>query len=190
MGKIIVSENVSLDGGIQDPTGSEGTSFGGWFARTTGKDREAWAKVEFEEALGTDAMLMGRRSYEWFVALGWASRDGEWADRLRTVPKHVVSSTLTDLPWANSTVLTGDVLIEVAALKDRVAGDIVVHGSGRLVHTLLAHDLVEELRLMVFPFVAGGGDRMFGTISEQRSLLLTDTRTIGDGIVALTYQPA
>jgi dihydrofolate reductase len=181
MGKIVISENVSLDGVIQDP--------GGWFDRMGDKDREAWAKVEFEEALGTEALLLGRRSYEWFVTRGWSSRRGEWADRLRSLPKYVVSSTLEDLDWNNSTVLKGDVVNEVLKLKQKVNGDIVVYGSGRLVNTLMEHDLVDELRLMTFPFVLGAGERLFGETSDQKPVRLVDIRTVGDDLVFLTYQP-
>jgi dihydrofolate reductase len=189
MGRIVVSENVTIDGVIQDPIGAEGFRFAGWFERTGGRDREAWAKVEFEEALGSEALLMGRRSYEWFVALGWSSRTGEWADRLRHLPKYVVSSTSTDLAWQNSTVLTGDVVHEVSKLKDEVDGDVVVHGSGRLVHTLLEHDLVDELRLMTFPVVLGEGERVFGRTSAEKPLRLVDTRTVGDSLALHTYRP-
>jgi dihydrofolate reductase len=189
MGRIVVSENVTIDGVIQDPIGAEGFRFAGWFERTGGRDREAWAKVEFEEALGSEALLMGRRSYEWFVALGWPSRTGEWADRLRHLPKYVVSSTSTDLAWQNSTVLTGDVVHEVSKLKDEVDGDVVVHGSGRLVHTLLEHDLVDELRLMTFPVVLGEGERVFGRTSAEKPLRLVDTRTVGDSLALHTYRP-
>ncbi len=169
MGKIVISENVSLDGVIQDPTGEEGFRLGGWFDRMGDKDREAWAKVEFEEALGAEALLLGRRTYEWFVARGWASRSGEWADRLRSLPKYVVSSTLEDLDWNNSTVLKGDVVNEVSKLKQKVNGDIVVYGSGRLVHTLMEHDLVDELRLMICPVVLGAGERLFGETSDHET---------------------
>jgi dihydrofolate reductase len=189
MGKIVISENSSLDGVIQDPTGQEGFRFAGWFDQIGDKDREAWAKVEFGEALGTEALLLGRRTYEWFVARGWASRSGEWADRLRSLPKYVVSSTLEDLDWNNSTVLKGDVVNEVSKLKQKVNGDIVVYGSGRLVHTLIEHDLVDELRLMICPFVLGEGERLFGETSDQKPMRLVDTRTVGDGLVCLTYQP-
>ncbi|HEY0806197.1 MAG TPA: dihydrofolate reductase family protein [Pseudonocardiaceae bacterium] len=189
MGKIVISENVSLDGVIQDPTGKEGFRLAGWFDRLGDKDREAWAKVEFEEALGTEALLLGRRTYEWFVARGWASRSGEWPDRLRSLPKYVVSSTLEDLEWDNSTVLNGDVVNEVSKLKHEVAGDIVVYGSGRLVHPLVEHDLVDELRLMICPFVLGEGERVFGETSDQKPMRLVDTRTVGDSLVCLTYQP-
>jgi dihydrofolate reductase len=188
MGKIVVSENVSLDGVIQDPTGDEGFRFGGWFDPTTAEDREAWAKVEFEEALATEALLLGRRTYEYF-ATRWSSRSGEWADRLRSLPKYVVSSTLEDLDWNNSTVLKGDVVNEVSKLKQKVNGDIVVYASGRLVHTLIEHDLVDELRLMTHPFVLGAGERLFGETIDQKPMRLVDTRTVGNGLVLLTYQP-
>ncbi|MEV5754324.1 dihydrofolate reductase family protein [Actinoallomurus sp. NPDC052308] len=189
MGKIVISESVSLDGVMQNPTGDEGSRFAGWFDRLSSKDREAWAKVEFEEALSTEALLLGRRTYEWFVARGWASRSDEWADRLRSLPKYVVSSTLADLDWTNSTVLEGDVVNEVSRLKQEVNGDIVVYGSGRLVPTLMEHDLVDELRLIICPIAVGDGERLFGRTSDQKPMRLVDTRTVGDGLVRLTYQP-
>ncbi|SCL35333.1 Dihydrofolate reductase [Micromonospora rhizosphaerae] len=188
MGKIVISENVSLDGVIQDPTGEEGFSRGGWFGQVGDKDREAWAKVERDEALGAEALLLGRRSYEWFAAR-WPSRTGEWADRLNRLPKYVVSSTLEDPDWNNSTVLKGDVVNEVSKLKQRVNGDIVVYASGQLVHTLIEHDLVNELRLMIYPFVLGAGKRLFGETSHKKPMRLVDTRTVGDGLASLTYQP-
>ena len=189
MGKIVISEVVTLDGVIQDPTGDDGFKRGGWFGQMEDKDREAWAKAEFEEALGAEALLLGRRSYEYFVGRGWGSRSGEWADKLRSLPKYVVSSTLVDLEWINSTVLKGDVVNEVSKLKERVNGDIVVYASGRLVPTLMEHDLVDELRLMVFPVVLGAGEPLFGETSEMKPLRLVDTRTVGDGLAFLTYQP-
>ena len=188
MGKIVISENVSLDGVIQDPTGEEGFRLGGWFGQIGDKDREAWAQVELDEALGTEALLLGRRSYEWFAAR-WASRSGEWADRLNSLPKYVVSSTLEDPDWHNSTVLKGDAVNEVSKLKQRVNGDIVVYASGQLVHTLIEHDLVDELRLMIYPFVLGAGERLFGETSDQKPMRLVDTRPVGDGLAFLTYQP-
>jgi dihydrofolate reductase len=188
MGKIVISENVSLDGVIQDPTGEEGFSFGGWFAQIGDKDREAWAQVELDEALGAEALLLGRRSDEWFAAR-WASRTGEWADRLNSLPKYVVSSTLEEPRWNNSTVLTGDVVSEISKLKQELDGDIVVYASGQLVHTLIEHDLADELRLMIYPFVAGGGERLFGKTSGKKPIRLVGTRTVGDGLACLTYQP-
>ena len=190
MGKIVVSENVTLDGVIQDPTGDDGSERGNWFTRIADSDREEWAKVEFDEALGAEALLLGRRSYAYFVARGWASRDGEWADRLRSLPKYVVSSTALEGPgWGNSTVLTGDVVTEVSKLRQEVNGDIVVYGSGRLVHALIEHDLVDELRLMTYPIVVGAGERLFGETSGVKPMRLVDTRTVGDGLAFLTYQP-
>jgi dihydrofolate reductase len=191
MGKIVISENVSLDGVIQDdPAGEDGVGRGSWFTRIGDKDREEWAKLEFEEALGAEALLLGRRSYAWFVTRGWASRSGEWADRLRSLPKYVVSSSALEGPdWNNSTVLKGDAVKEVSKLKQQVNGDVVVYGSGRLVHTLIEHDLVDELRLMTYPFVVGTGERLFGETSGVKPMRLVDTRTVGDSLTFLIYQP-
>lgn len=190
MGKLVISVNISLDGVVQDPTGDEGFSLGGWFDPVVAPDREAWAKAEFDEALGAGALLMGRRSYEWFVARGWASRTGEWADRLRSLPKYVVSSTLADPVWDNSTVVRGDVVSEVETLKKELDGDIVVYASTRLVHTLLAHNLIDELRLMTLPVVVGGGERLFGQTGEQKLLRLVDTRPVGNDLLLITYRTA
>jgi dihydrofolate reductase len=140
------------------------------------------------EALGAEALLLGARSYEYFAAR-WPSRSGEWADRLNSLPKYVVSSTLEDPGWNNSTVLTGDVVIEVPELKQRVNGDIVVYASGQLVHTLIEHDLADELRLMIYPFVLEAGQRLFGQTRDKKPLPLLNARTVGDGLAFLTYQP-
>jgi dihydrofolate reductase len=148
MGKIVISENVSLDGVVQDPTGEEGFRYGGWFFQVGDKDREEWAKIELDEALGAEALLLGRRSDEWFAAR-WTSRSGEWAERLNSLPKFVVSSTLEDPAWNNSTVLKGDVVTEVSKLKQELEGEIVVYASRQLARTLMEHDLVDELRLTV-----------------------------------------
>ena len=187
MGKIVISENVSLDGVVQDPTGEEGFRHGGWFVQVGDKDREEWAQAEFEEALGAEALLLGRRSDEYFGSR-WNSRSGEWADRLNSLPKYVVSSTLDDPVWNNSTVLTGEVVSEVSKLKQELAGEIVVYASRQLVHTLIEHDLVDELRLMVYPVVLGDGERLFGATSDKTSLRLRGTRTVGDGLAYLTYE--
>jgi dihydrofolate reductase len=187
MGKIVISENVSLDGVVQDPTGDEGFKRGGWFGQIGEKDREEWAKVEFGEALGSEALLLGRRSYEWFAAR-WPSRSGEWADRLNSLPKYIVSSTLVDPDWSNSTVLKGEVVNEVSKLKQELDGEIVVYASCQLVRTLMEHDLVDELRLMVYPVVLGAGERLFGETSDKKSMRLVDTRTVGDGLAYLTYE--
>jgi dihydrofolate reductase len=187
MGKIVVSENISLDGVVQDPTGDEGFEHGGWFGMVGDTDRAAWAEVEFDEALGTEALLLGRRSYEWFAAR-WPSRTGAWADRLNSLPKHVVSSTLVDPEWNNSTVLTGDVATEVSKLRQQLDGEIVVYASSQLVRTLMEHDLVDEVRLMVYPVVLGGGRRLFGEATDTTSMRLLSTRTVGDSLAFLTYE--
>jgi dihydrofolate reductase len=182
----VVSENVSLDGVVEDPTGEEGFKHGGWFLQIGDKDREEWTKVGLDEALGAEALLLGRRSYE-FLAGRWPSRSGEQADRLNSLPKYVVSSTLVDPDWNNSTVLKGDVVGEVSKLKQEIQGEIVVPASGQLVRTLMEHDLVDELRLMVYPVVLGAGERLFGETSDKQPMRLLDTRTVGDGLASLTY---
>jgi dihydrofolate reductase len=187
MGKIVISENVSLDGVVQDPTGEEGFRHGGWFGQVGDKDREEWAKVEFEEALGAEALLLGRRSDEYFGPR-WTGRSGEWADRLNGLPKYIVSSTLVNPEWSNSTVLKGDVVNEVSKLKQELDGEIVVYASRQLVHTLMEHDLVDELRLMVYPFVLGAGERLFGETSDKKSIRPLYARTVGDSLVYLTYE--
>jgi dihydrofolate reductase len=188
MAKIIISENVTLDGVVQDPTGDEGFRVGGWFGQVENLDREEWARVELDEALGAEALLLGRRTYEFFAAR-WPTRSGQWADRLNTLPKYVVSATLQDPTWNNSTILTGDVIRQVSTLRRKVNGDIVVYGSFQLVHTLIEHDLVDELRLMIYPFVLGAGERLFGETSGKKHMRLTATRTIGSGVAFLSYQP-
>jgi dihydrofolate reductase len=188
MGKIIVSENVSLDGVVQDPTGDEGFARGGWFGRIGDGDREEWAKVELDEALGTEALLLGRRSDAWFAAR-WEGRSGAWADRLNSLPKYVVSSTLEEPHWSNSTVVKGEVVKEVSKLKRELDGEIVVYASLQLVRTLMEHDLVDELRLMVCPVVLGAGERLFGETRDQKPMRLVNSRTVGDGLAFLTYEP-
>jgi dihydrofolate reductase len=187
MGKIVISTNVSLDGVVQDPDGKEGFRLGGWFNQFGGKDLEAWAKVSLQEALRAEALLLGRCSDEWF-AERWSSRSGEWADRLNGLPKYVVSSTLVDPHWNNSTVLRGDVVDEVSKLKRELDGEIVVYASYQLGRALIEHDLVDELRLTVFPVVLGAGERLFGGNSEQKPMRLLDRKTIGDGLAFLTYE--
>ena len=186
MGKIVISENVSLDGVIEDPAGVEGFRLGGWFFDTDrGDDGE---RFTLDKTLDTEALLLGRRSYEFFAAT-WPSRGGELADKLNSLPKCVVSSTLEDPSWNNSTVLKGDVVDEVSKLKRERDGDIVVLGSPQLARTLLEHDLVDELRLMIYPVVLGAGARLFGETSDQKPMRLVDTRTVGAGIAILTYEP-
>ncbi len=185
MGKIVVSENVSLDGVVQDPAGDEGFSRGGWVGLIAA--REDVAKVALDEAVGAEAFLLGRRSYEWLAAK-WPSRSGELADRLNSLPKYVVSSTLEDPDWNNSTVLKGNVVEEVSKLKQELNGEIVVAGSFQLLRTLIEHDLVDELRLKIFPVVLGAGERLFGETSDKKPMRLADSQTLGDGIAYLTYE--
>jgi dihydrofolate reductase len=189
MAKIVISgpQNVSLDGVVQDPDGKEGFRVGGWFAEFGGKDLEEWNEVALDEALGAEAWLLGRRSYEFF-ALRWQPRSGALADRLNSLPKYVVSSTLEDPEWDNTLVLKGDAVTEVSKLKQELDGEIVVPGSHRLARTLIEHDLVDELRLVVFPVVLGAGERLFGETSEKKPVRLLHTRAIGDGLVMLTYE--
>jgi dihydrofolate reductase len=189
MGKIVISgpQNVTLDGVVQDPDGKEGFGRGGWFVQFGGKDLEEWNKVALEEALRAEAWLLGRRSYEFFGAR-WRPRSGELADRLNSMTKYVVSSTLDEPDWNNSTVLKGDVVTEVSKLKQELDGEIVVPASYQLGRTLIEHDLADELRLVVFPVVLGAGERLFGESSHTKPMRLADTKTIGDGLAFLTYQ--
>ena len=189
MGKIVLGgpQNVSLDGVVQDPDGEEGFRLGGWFNQSGGKDLEEWAKVALDEALGAEAWLLGRRSYEFFGAR-WRPRNGELADRLNRMPKYVVSSTLVDPDWNNATVLEGDVVTEVAKLKQEVDGEIVVPASYQLGRTLIEHDLVDELRLVVFPVVLGAGKRLFDETGDRKPMRLVGSRAIGAGLVHLTYE--
>jgi len=185
MGKIIVSENVSLDGVVQDPAGDEGFSRGGWVGLIAA--REDVAKIALDEALGAEAFLLGRRSYEWLAAR-WPSRSGDLADRLNSLPKYVVSSTLEDPDWNNSTVLKGDAVNEVSKLKQGLNGEIVVAGSFQLLRTLIEHDLVDELRLKIYPVVLGAGERLFGETSDKKPMRLVAMGTLDDGVAFLTYE--
>jgi dihydrofolate reductase len=188
VGRIIVSENVTLDGVVQDPSGVEGFRHGGWVGRIGDRGRDEAAKVALDEALGTEALLLGRRSYE-FLAARWPSRTGALADRLNSKPKYVVSSTLENPDWDNTTVLVGDVVDAVSELKQKVAGDIVVAASLQLVRTLIEHDLFDELLLLVYPVVLGAGERLFGETSDKKPVRLVDMRTVDD-LAYLIYQPA
>jgi dihydrofolate reductase len=185
MGKIVVSDNVTLDGVIQDPAGDEGFGRGGWVGLI--KDRPEIGKLALDEALGAEALLMGRRTYEWFAAR-WPSRSGELADRLNSLPKYVLSSTLEDPEWNNSMVLEGDVVDEVSKLRHELNGDIVVPASFQLVRTLMEHDLVDELRLKIFPVVLGDGERLFGETSDKKPMRLVNAQTVEGHIAFLTYQ--
>jgi dihydrofolate reductase len=185
MGKIVISENLSLDGVVQDPTGEEGFRHGGWFGQI--KDRPEVSRHALADALGAEALLLGRRSYEFFAAR-WPSRSGELADRLNCMPKYVVSATLEDLVWANSTLLDGDVVSAVSKVEEQLGGDILVLASFQLVQALMEHDLIDELRLKVFPVTLGAGQRLFAPTSDKRAMRLTDSRTIDDGIASLIYE--
>lgn len=189
MGKIVMSgpQNMSLDGVVQDPDGAEGFRQGGWFVEFWGQDLAAWNHVALGDALHAEAWLLGRRSYEFFGDR-WRPRTGELADRINSMPKYVVSSTLEHPEWTNTTVLDGDVVSEVSKLKQELNGEIVVPGSYQLGRTLMEHDLVDELRLVVFPVVIGAGERFFGETSDRRPMRLLESRTIGDGLAYLTYE--
>jgi len=208
MGTIVISEFVSLDGVVEDPAGIEGFKHGGWTLETDrgekGDERRGLGQADpeqplrrigvavaehlFREALDTEALLLGRRTYEVFAGL-WPSRDGEYADKFNSMPKYVVSSTLEAPEWNNSRVLEGDVVDEASRLKRELDGEIVLYGSIRLARTLIEHDLVDELRLMVYSVVLGAGERLFGEMSDKKPLRLIDTRTVGDGVVIHTYEP-
>jgi dihydrofolate reductase len=186
MARIVVSQNITLDGVVQDPTGDEGFRHGGWFTESLNGDYEAWAQAGLEEAVNAAAFLVGRRSDEYF-GTRWNTRTGAWADRLNSMPKYVVSSTLTEPVWVNSTVLSGELEAEVSKLRHDLDGDIIVAGSRQLARALLEHDLVDELRLIVFPVVLGEGERLFGGTGEPAHLRRRDTRTIGAGLAQITY---
>ncbi|MEN3282006.1 MAG: hypothetical protein V7607_3146 [Solirubrobacteraceae bacterium] len=186
MGRIIVTEFVSLDGVMEDPGGSEDFKYGGWsFEFSRGDEGD---KFKVDETNDAAAMLLGRATYEGF-AEAWPSRDGEFADKFNSMPKYVVSSTLENPEWTNTTVLKGDVAQAVETVKEQVDGDIVVHGSAQLSQALLDHGLVDELRLMVFPVVLGAGRRLFGETSDKKTLRLTDSKIVGDGVAILVYEP-
>ena len=187
MGKIVVTTNVTLDGVVQDPDGQEGFRHGGWFGRFGGKDLEVWARVETDEALHSEAMLLGRKSDEWF-ATRWLDRPGEWAERLNSLPKYVVSSTVDAPKWSNSTVLEDDVVSEVSRLKKEIDGDILISASSQLVRTLIEYGLVDEFRLVIFPVLLGAGERLFGETSDLTPLRLVRSETIGEGLLLITYE--
>jgi dihydrofolate reductase len=189
MAKIVMSgpQNVSLDGVVQDPDGAEGFRLGGWFVESGGKDLEAWNQLALEEALRAEAWLLGRRSYEFF-GTRWRSRTGELADRINSMPKYVASSALAAADWNNSTVLTGDVVTEVSKLKQELDGEIILPASYQLARTLIEHDLVDELRLVVFPVALGTGQRLFGEMTNKKPMRLLNTRTIGEDLIFLGYE--
>lgn len=191
MGKIVMGgpQNMSLDGIVQDPDGAEGFTLGGWFVESGGQDLEAWNQLALEDALRAEAWLLGRRSYEFF-GTRWRPRTGELADRINSLPKYVVSSTLATAEWNNASVLTGDPVEEVTELKHALDGEIILPGSYQLARTLMAHHLVDELRLVVFPVALGAGGRLFDGLGDTAPLRLIHTRTIGDGLIFLTYEIA
>ncbi len=187
MGKLVVSQFITVDGVVEDPGGSESFKYGGWsFEISRGDEGD---KFKLDETMGSEALLLGRTTYEGF-ADAWPKRDGEFADKFNNMPKYVVSSTLENPDWTNTTVLKGDVADEVAKLKEQQDGDIVVHGSVQLVQALLENDLVDELRLMVYPVVLGSGKRLFGDTSDKKPLELVDSKVVGDGVAILVYRPA
>src|SRR5215210_6243329 len=184
MGRIVVTEFISLDGVVEDPGGSEDFKYGGWsFEISRGDEGDGF---KLDETRNTEALLLGRKTYEGF-ADAWPSREGEFADKFNNMPKYVVSSTLEDPEWTNSTVLNGDLEAEVSRLRQELDGDIVVHGSAQLVQALVDQGLVDQLRLMVFPVVLGAGKRLFGETSDKKGLRLADSKVVGDGVVILTY---
>ena len=185
MGRIVVTEFVSLDGVMEDPGGAERFKYGGWtFEISRGEEGDSF---KLDETLASDALLLGRVTYEGFAA-AWPSREGEFADKFNSMPKYVVSSTLTAPEWKNTTVLDGDVVESVSRLRRELDGNVVVHGSGQLVQTLLEHDLVDELRLMIFPVLLGSGKRLFGQTSDKLRLQLAESRSVGDGVAILVYR--
>jgi dihydrofolate reductase len=189
MGKIVVTEFVSLDGVMEDPGGSESYSHGGWtFEIERGEEGNRFKLDELQEA---EAQLLGRVTYEGFAA-AWPAREdsGGFAEKMNAMPKYVLSSTLQEASWQNSTILRGELADEVAKLHREIDGTILVAGSAQLVQGLLEHDLVDELRLMVFPVLLGEGKRLFGDVSEKKPLRLLDSRTVGDGVAILTFEPA
>jgi len=187
MGRIVVTEFISLDGVVEDPGGAEDFKHGGWsFAISRGDEGD---KFKLDETMDAEALLLGRVTYQGF-ADAWPQRDGEFADKFNSMPKYVVSSTLSDPEWSNSTVLEGDVGAAVSELRQKHDGDIVVHGSVQLVQALLERDLVDEVRLMVFPVVLGSGKRLFGETSDKKPLRLTESKTVGDGVSILVFEKA
>ena len=187
MGRIVITEFMSLDGVVEDPGGAEDFKYGGWsFEFDRGPEGN---QFKLDETMDTEALLLGRRTYEGF-AEAWPSREGEFADKFNTMPKYVVSSTLSDPEWTNTTVLSGDLVEEVKKLRDEAGGDVVVHGSVQLSQALIDNDLVDELRLMVFPVILGDGKRLFGTTQDKKGLTLTDAKTVGDGVAILVYRKA
>jgi len=187
MGRIVVTEFVSLDGVMEDPGGAEDYKYGGWtFEIERGEEGN---RFKLAETTASEALLLGRRTYEGF-AEAWPKREGEFADKFNEMPKYVVSSTLGEPEWQNTTVLSGDLAEEVNQIRESTDGDVVVHGSAQLVQGLIERDLVDELRLMVFPVLLGRGKRLLGETSDKKALQLKDSQSVGDGVAILTYERA
>ena len=184
MGRIVITEFVSLDGVMEDPGGAEDFKYGGW---TFEIDRGEGDQFKMEETNNSDALLLGRVTYEGFAA-AWPEREGDFADKFNSMPKYVVSSTLKDPSWTNTTVLSGDLVDEVKRVREAHDNDIVVHGSATLAQALIENDLVDEIRLMVFPVVLGRGRRLFGETTDKKRLSLTSSKTVGDGVAIQVYE--
>ena len=186
MGKIVVSEQISLDGVVNDPSGVDGTSRGGWVNEMSQADRERWTEHEYAESVAAEALLLGRRSDAWF-ADRWRERTGEWADRLNTMRKYVISSTVDEPQWGNATLLRGDLVEQITKLRAEADGEIVVYASAPLVRSLIDHNLVDELRLTIHPFVVGAGPRLWGETADRKTFRLTDSRLLGS-LPHLTFE--
>jgi dihydrofolate reductase len=185
MGRIFATEFISLDGVMEDPGGAEGYRHGGWsFAFERGADGDAY---KLEETMESDGLLLGRRTFEGFAA-AWPERDGEFADKFNSMPKFVVSKTLSDPAWSNSTVLSGDPVEEVRGLKEEFDGTLQIAGSAKLAQAMIDAGLVDEVRLMVFPVVLGEGKRFWGPVADKKTFALTDTKVVGEGVVVLTLK--
>ena len=189
MGKIVITTNMSLDGVVQDPDGQEGSEHGGWFERFGGPDLGPWAELETAETESASALLLGRTSDAWFASR-WTTRTTAWADLLNSLPKYVVSSTLDSPRWTNATVLRGDLVKEVESVKEAHDGEILVYASYQLVRALIEHHLVDEVRLVVFPVILGGGKRLFGDMVDPKHLRLVQARRLGENLSFLSYELA
>ena len=187
MGRIIASTNGTLDGGVGDPTGEEGAARGGWFGRVGPSDREAFGRAALAEAQAADAFLMGRRTYE-FLAGRWPARTGPLADRLAEIPKFVVSGTVAEPQWRNTEVIRGEAVPTVTRLRRQIDGEIVVPASFQLVRALLAADLVDEIRVIVYPFLLGSGTPLYGQLPDEKRLHLLDQRRLGDHLLSVAYR--
>lgn len=186
MRKIIVSEFITIDGVIEDPGGAENSPYGGWSFSYWNDEAE---KYKHEELFSSDALLLGRETYQGFAA-AWPSMTDEngFADRMNSLPKYVVSNTLEKTEWNNSKIIKDNIIEEIQKLKEQPGQSIFIFGSGQLIHTLREHDLIDEYRLMVHPVVIGGGKKLFQDLAEQKSMKLVQTETFRSGIVVLVYQ--